>query len=122
VTVDAPAWLRAWREAHPAAQQPGLQPHAAPSRRGGSGGRPPKAVAEALPPGHPKGNSYGLLEPDPWPEDGGVRREEVLDCDHIPPLVVRKVGWRRCLRCGKPFWSQDVVRLRLCAGQKEGCR
>lgn len=39
-----------------------------------------------------------------------------------PPRVVRRVGWQRCMKCSKPFWSGDVVRLRLCDGQDGGCR
>ena len=50
----------------------------------------------------------------PWLYDGGARREPVLDTDHNPPLVVRKVGWCRCLRCRKPFFSQNVAAQRLC--------
>ena len=38
----------------------------------------------------------------------------MLDHDHDPPRVVRMAGWRVCLRCESPFWSEDVVRLRIC--------
>lgn len=64
----------------------------------------------------------GFAYPVPWPDDGGVRREPVLDTDHVPPLVVRRVGWSRCLRCRRPFFSEDVVKLRLCGGEYGGCR
>ncbi len=60
---------------------------------------------------------YGFVRPEPWPYNGGVRREPVLDTDDIPARVVRKVGWRRCIECGEPFCSDDVGRLRLCVGQ-----
>ena len=50
----------------------------------------------------------------------GKRREPVLDEDQ-DYRVVRKVGWHRCMRCRKPFFSEDVLRLRLCGGA-EGCR
>jgi hypothetical protein len=50
-----------------------------------------------------------------------VRREPVLDHDYHPPRLVRCVGWRRCMRCSEPFWSEDVVRLCLCDGDS-GCR
>lgn len=56
----------------------------------------------------------GFVEPRPWPCDGGSRREPVLDMDVRPPRVVRYVGWRRCMSCQKPFWSEDLARLRLC--------
>lgn len=57
----------------------------------------------------------GFVEPMLWPDDGGLRRETVLDSDYLPPRVVRRVGWRKCLRCRAPFFSKDVVRQRLCA-------
>jgi len=64
--------------------------------------------------------AIGIIEPDAWPFDGCVRREPVLDED-IPGRVVRRVGWHRCLKCRRPFFSEDVLRLRLCSGT-EGCR
>ncbi|QHL91166.1 hypothetical protein GVO57_10485 [Sphingomonas changnyeongensis] len=60
--------------------------------------------------------------PEPWADDGGLRREPVLDHDYAPPRVVRFVGWARCLRCRRPFFSEDVVRLRMCTGAVGGCR
>lgn len=30
------------------------------------------------------------------------------------PTSLRQVGWRCCMRCQRPFWSDDVVRLRIC--------
>lgn len=71
-----------------------------------------------------KPNFQGFVEPRMWPQDDGTRREPVLDADHKPPLVVRYVGWRKCMRCGRLFWSDDVQRLRLCAynGANPGCR
>lgn len=62
-----------------------------------------------------------FVEPKAWSYDGGVRREPVLDTDFNPPRVVRKVGWRHCMRCKRPFFSEDVIALRLCDGP-EGCR
>jgi hypothetical protein len=56
----------------------------------------------------------GIIEPPPWANDGGKRREPVLDTDHSPPKVVRRVGWHRCLRCRVPFFSLDVAALRQC--------
>lgn len=56
----------------------------------------------------------GFQEPDPWPFDQCRRREPVLDLDHNPPRIVREVGWRFCMRCSRPYFSADVVRLRLC--------
>lgn len=64
--------------------------------------------------------AIGIMEPDPWDYDGCVRREPVMDIDY-PPRVVRKVGWHRCLKCHRPFFSEDVIRLRLCSGVS-GCR
>jgi len=59
----------------------------------------------------------GMAYPDPWEYDRGVRREPVRDLDLH--RVVRMVGWHHCLKCRKPFWSGDVVRLRLCEPCKE---
>lgn len=59
--------------------------------------------------------SPGITEPARWPEDGGKRRAAVLDHDSRPPRVIRHVGWRTCLRCRKPFWSEDVLKVRLCS-------
>ena len=66
-----------------------------------------------------KDATQGIVEPYAWKYDGGKRREPVLDTDFN--RVIRKVGWRHCLKCRKPFFSEDVVRLRLCGGQ-DGCR
>jgi hypothetical protein len=64
--------------------------------------------------------AIGIMEPDPWDYDGCQRREPVFDVDY-PPRVVRKVGWHRCLKCRRPFFSEDVIRQRLCSGG-QGCR
>jgi len=65
----------------------------------------------------------GIIEPDPWDYDGGKRREPVIDEDMKPPRIIRKVGWLHCLKCGKPFFSEDVLRLRLCINVASyGCR
>jgi hypothetical protein len=64
--------------------------------------------------------AIGIIEPDPWPFDECRRREPVLDEDN-PARVVRKVGWHRCMKCRRPFFSEDVLRLRLCSGA-QGCR
>lgn len=108
-----PAWLLAWRH-----QQGQPQP------------APPKAPPPPPPPG-PKvplrmrgqAAAIGIIEPDPWPFDGCKRREPVTDVDY-PPRVVRRVGWHRCMKCRRPFFSEDVVRLRLCKGGdgNTGCR
>lgn len=65
--------------------------------------------------------AIGVIEPDPWPFDDCVRREPVFDVELRPPRLVRKVGWHRCLKCRRPFFSEDVIRLRLCSGA-QGCR
>jgi hypothetical protein len=73
---------------------------------------PPKSRPKARP--NLKANFQGFIETAPWAFDGGKRRESLLDTDCFPPRVVRKVGWRNCMTCGKPFFSQDVVALHLC--------
>lgn len=65
---------------------------------------PDAAPRVALAAGEPRQRDY----------DGGVRRKAVLDTDHRPPRVVRRVGWHSCLRCSRPFFSQDVAGQRLC--------
>ena len=71
-----------------------------------------------------KPNYLGFVQPQRWPPDDGARREPVLDVVTTPPRVVRYVGYRKCMRCGILFWSQDVQRLRLCTPQpnRQGCR
>jgi len=54
--------------------------------------------------------AIGIIEPDPWPFDGCKRRAAVTDEDS-PGRVVRKVGWHRCMKCRRPFFSEDVLRL-----------
>jgi len=95
----APSWLVAWQ-----ARQAETPPPPAPARR------KKERRIEAPPPR----TVTGIVEPQRWPNDGGKRREAVLDVDHNPPRVVRTVGWRTCMCCGTPFWSEDVMRLRLC--------
>ena len=111
--TDEPAWLVARREGSTAPTAPakrGAQPLAAPSQ-GGSRAKPQARAAN----GANRGSS-GFAEPgfEAWRFDGGKRREAVLDLDHNPPRVVRKVGWRVCMCCAKPFWSEDTTRQRLC--------
>ena len=111
MTEPVPAWLAAWRAAQLVTQreQP-APPSPAPTIAA--------APAQAAPaPAPPKVHrlSKGFSEPAPWPFDGCARREAVLDHDYHPPRVVRRVGWQRCMTCRKPFWSEDVVRVRLCA-------
>jgi hypothetical protein len=55
-----------------------------------------------------------LVEPTRWALDGGVRRANVIDPTVQPPRVVRTVGWRRCMCCGRFHFSDDVCRARLC--------
>lgn len=110
LTDGEPAWLLAWRE-----QQ--SQPRAAPA--------PPAPRPKSVGPHVPlrmrgQAAAIGILEPDPWPFDGCKRREPVMDEDDAA-RVVRKVGWHRCLKCRRPFFSEDVIRLRLCSGA-QGCR
>ena len=55
-----------------------------------------------------------LIEPARWPNDGGARRAPVMDPNFDPPRLVRRVGWLRCMACGRPHFSEDVARVRLC--------
>jgi hypothetical protein len=113
-----PAWLLAWREREPQPQAALASPPRTPS--------PPKDYAPrdnvqfAKVPG---ADLQGFIEPDRWDYDGCVRLEPVMDTDY-PPRVVRKIGWQRCLKCGRPFFSEDVIGQRLCSASSGmvGCR
>jgi hypothetical protein len=72
----------------------------------------PEAAAVAVP--AVQRFDSGFTEPQPWTFDGCQRREAVLDHDHNPPRVVRRVGWNLCLCCGKAFWSTDTTKIRMC--------
>lgn len=112
-------WLVAWKAARGLPLQaaaPPLQPRQRASQGGSRRNPHTRATAAAR-----TANEAGFIVPVRWPNDGGVRREPVLDADHTPPRVVRSVGWRTCIKCGSPFFSDDVIRLRLCDGA-EGCR
>lgn len=122
VAAPVPVWLAAWRERQSQPQEPPAQrvrqraPTTAPDPS------PIAAPAPAQPaPAKRATNRQGFVQPEPWAFDRCVRREPVLDTDHTPPIVVRRVGWQRCIRCRTPFFSEDAVRLRLCVGM-EGCR
>ncbi len=110
-TDAAPAWLVAWqsRDRQPLPSPAPKRPKPAPPR-------------DPYVPLRMRGQlaAIGITEPDPWPFDGCKRREPVTDEDQ-PGRVVRKVGWNRCLKCRRPFFSEDVLRLRLCSGA-QGCR
>jgi hypothetical protein len=130
--ADKPAWLVAWREANPeaaaAADAKGEVAQAAADAR-------TAARAAAAPQPRSQGDSskrpklaplpapvskwgQGFSEPAQWGFDHCKRREPVLDYDHNPPRVVRFVGWRICMKCSKPFFSDDIIALRMCAGCK----
>lgn len=100
-----PDWLAAWRAGRPPSAPPKPTPPPPP---------PPAPVARRT-------DRLGFSEAVPWADDGGLRREPVVDVDHTPPRVVRRIGWMRCLRCRRSFFSEDVVRQRLCSGP-DGCR
>ncbi|MDV6541562.1 hypothetical protein FA519_11915 [Pseudomonas aeruginosa] len=55
-----------------------------------------------------------FIEPERWPNDGGARRSPVFDPNFDPPKIVRRVGWVRCMCCGRFHFSEDVTRARLC--------
>jgi len=106
-----PPGLAAWRERGPA---PPAQCEQHPGQGGSGETATVSAVAEAVPPQRPKPNYQGFVEPLPWPDDRGKRRETVLDVDHNPPRVVRVVGWQRCIKCSRRFFSDDVRAVRMC--------
>lgn len=110
LTVN-PAWLLAWQDEQ---SRPAPPPAPKPPR--------PKPVDGLHVPLRMRGQAaaIGIIEPEPWDYDGCVRREPVMDADNAG-RVVRKVGWHRCMKCRRPFFSEDVLRLRLCSGA-QGCR
>jgi len=62
------------------------------------------------------GEDAGFLIPLRWSLNSDpemTRRAPVLDRMNRN-RVVRIVGWRRCLVCKAPFFSEDVRRNRLC--------
>lgn len=116
---EARAAQRAARAASTPKREPTPKPRTAPAQRA----QAPKAKL-APPAGvrakvhEPQGLGHDLEEPEAWAWDGGKRREPVLDHNFRPPRVVRSVGWRCCMKCAKPYFSQDVIRQRMC----DGCR
>lgn len=106
-----PAWLVAWRHQQsqpaPAPEPPSPKPKLTYA---------PKDTFAFL--AREGADMLGMIEPKRWDFDGCLRREPVLDADSRPPRVVRKIGWHRCLKCRRPFFSEDVIRLRMC----EPCR
>lgn len=118
MSEPVPFWLAAWRNGAAQPLNEREQP-VAPARAPAVAAAPAQTAQALERKAHPM--SKGFTEPDPWPFDGCVRRGNVLDHDHNPPRVVRRVGWQRCIRCREPFWSADVVRLRLCSAGL-GCR
>lgn len=115
--TDEPAWLVRWRRGEPPLQPP-PQPQAGVAQGGSRAKRKARPTRD---PSEPRPNSFGFTEPLPeaWAWDGGHSREAVLDHDFYPPLKVREVGWNRCMCCAKPFWSENVIAVRLCNGCKE---
>ncbi|MBQ1499211.1 MAG: hypothetical protein IIZ38_12930 [Sphingomonas sp.] len=103
-----PAWLVAWRDRD---RQPAPSPPAKVYAPKDTFSFPAKEGADW----------QGMIVPKRWEFDGCLRREPVVDADASPPRVVRKMGWHRCLKCRRPFFSEDVLRLRLCDGA-QGCR
>lgn len=109
-----PAWLLAWREQE-RQPRPAPAPPAAPTKP-----KPAHAPRDTFAfPVREGADWQGMIIPKAWDFDGCVRREAVIDGD--ANRVVRKVGWHRCLKCRRPFFSEDVLRLRLCSGA-QGCR
>lgn len=109
-----PAWLVAWRE-----QQRQPAPAPAPAPLPAPKPKLPYAPKDTFAfPVREGADLHGMIEPKRWDFDGCLRREAVLDADCRPPRVVRKIGWHHCLKCRRPFFSEDVIRLRMC----EPCR
>ncbi|CAN7285953.1 hypothetical protein LJR251_001371 [Rhizobium rhizogenes] len=124
MSVPIPEWLQVWREGRSQPQR-GEQPPTQPHKHTAKGIAPTTVSANATaavpPPAIPAmsasaraSKNLGFIEPERWSYDGGLRREVVLDIDHIPARVVRKVGWRNCMTCANPFFSEDVIAQRLC--------
>lgn len=62
-----------------------------------------------------------IVEPLMWhPPD--EKRVPVLDPNTSPPRIIRYVGWRPCIRCGRKFFSKDVAGVRMCLPCKENRR
>lgn len=60
------------------------------------------------------GQDAGFLIPRQWIFDGDYkRRAAVLDTEN-GNRVARLVGYKRCLICKKPFWSEDVKNIYIC--------
>ena len=97
--MTQPAWLANW------------QPRPTKHR---SGPQVASKAAVQSAPAKPKANYQGFIIPERWPCDNGTRREPVMDMDTDPPRIGRYVGWKKCMRCGKWFFSEDVTRLRMC--------
>lgn len=109
-----PAWLLAWRQRQGQPQPAPSAPAAPPAPK------PPYATRDTFAfPAYTGADGQGMVIPKRWDFDGCVRREAVLDADVSPPRLVRKVGWQRCMKCRVPFFSEDVVRLRMCQPCRE---
>lgn len=56
-----------------------------------------------------------IQEPKRWAYDGDlVTKKPVIDPMCSPPKVIRFVGYRLCLKCKHPFWTESVGRIRSC--------
>lgn len=57
----------------------------------------------------------------PWYDDGGKRVVLVTDPNWLidgKPRVIRRVGWRSCMTCGRRIFSEDISKIRMCDGCK----
>lgn len=56
-----------------------------------------------------------LIEPERWSFNGDLtHRAFVMDPNVEPSKLVRRIGWLNCMRCSRPHFSEDVLRIRLC--------
>lgn len=67
-----------------------------------------------VPPSH--GQDADFLMPVRWTFDGDYRRRAPVFDRLNGNRVARIVGYKRCLLCKSPFWSEDVRNVHVCDG------
>lgn len=73
--------------------------------------------SQSMPTGsHPSILPKLIEEPRRWRFDGDIiAKTPVVDPLCSPPKVIRYVGYRSCLKCERPFWTEAVGRIRCCS-------